>query len=198
MIPPALRQKNGYRVFTEVHVEQFKLARLALRAEVTQNGLRKRAIEIIKVSATGDYDRAIELTWSYLGQVRKEQRNAEEAIEITEELLSDSSPEACPVHLLRQEAADYLEVTIDTLRNWEMNGLLRVKRMKNGYRVYNHEDVQRLKLIRSLRCANYSLSAILRLLQVLADTSEVDVRGRWTPPKTQKILSRFATACSLH
>ena len=46
-----------------------------------------------------------------------------------------------------------------------MNGLLTVKRMKNGYRVYDSNDINRLKIIRSLRCANYSLSAILRMLK---------------------------------
>ena len=46
-----------------------------------------------------------------------------------------------------------------------MNGLLTVKRKQNGYRVYDSNDMNRLKIIRSLRCANYSLSAILRMLK---------------------------------
>ena len=56
----------------------------------------------------------------------------------------------------RKEAAGILGVTIDTLRNWELNGLFSVRRMANGYRVYTEEDMQRLTIIRSLRCANYS------------------------------------------
>lgn len=46
-----------------------------------------------------------------------------------------------------------------------MNGLLTVKRKQNGYRVYDSNDIKRLKIIRSLRYANYSLSAILRMLK---------------------------------
>lgn len=38
------------------------------------------------------------------------------------------------------------------------------------------EDIQRLKIIRSLRCANYSLSAILRMLQALSDDPKVNIR----------------------
>ena len=38
---------------------------------------------------------------------------------------------------------------MDTLRNWELNGLLSVKRRQNGYRVYTAEDLRRLKIIRS-------------------------------------------------
>lgn len=45
-----------------------------------------------------------------------------------------------------------------------MNGLLTVKRKQNGYRVYDTNDINRLKVIRTLRCANYSLSSILRIL----------------------------------
>ena len=42
------RLENGYRVFTDLHVEQFKLARAALKVEVLQNGLRKQAVQIIR------------------------------------------------------------------------------------------------------------------------------------------------------
>ena len=48
-----------------------------------------------------------------------------------------------------------------------MNGLLTVKHRENGYRVYDSNDMNRLKIIRTLRCANYSLSAILRMLNRL-------------------------------
>ncbi len=50
LIPKPDRLPNGYRVFTDLHIEQFKLARAALRVEVLQNGLRKQAVNIIKVS----------------------------------------------------------------------------------------------------------------------------------------------------
>ena len=58
LIPKPERLPNGYRVFTDLHIEQFKLARAALRVEVLQNGLRKQAVNIIKVSAAGNYEEA--------------------------------------------------------------------------------------------------------------------------------------------
>jgi DNA-binding transcriptional MerR regulator len=42
LIPRVKRQENGYRIFTEKHVEQMKLARLAFKVELIQNGLRKK------------------------------------------------------------------------------------------------------------------------------------------------------------
>ena len=163
LIPKPRRLSNGYRVFTEFHIKQCKLIRLAFQVEVLQNGLRKKIVQMLKVSASGDFDRAITLTKNYLKQIRRERQNADEAIEIVKRILSGGVGENSQ-HLKRKDVSELLDISMDTLRNWEMNGLLTVKRRDNGYRVYTDEDVQRLKIIRSLRCANYSLEAVLRLL----------------------------------
>ena len=38
------RQSNGYRIFTDLNIEQFRLARLAFQMEVLQNGLREKRL----------------------------------------------------------------------------------------------------------------------------------------------------------
>ena len=194
LIPRPERLSNGYRVFTDLHVEQLKLARAALQAEVLQNGLRKKAVDIIKTSASGDYEKAAELTYSYMEQVEREISNAEEAIQITHKLLSSMEIESHEEDLLltRKDTADYLQVTIDTLRNWELNGLFTVKRLENGYRVYTADDLQRLKIIRSLRCANYSLSSILRMLNALSIDPGTNIREIINTPKQDDDI---ITAC---
>lgn len=55
------RKPNGYRVYNDVHIKQFRLARKALQIEVLQAGLRKRIIEAVKLSAQYRFDEAIEL-----------------------------------------------------------------------------------------------------------------------------------------
>lgn len=194
LIPKPERLSNGYRVFTDLHVEQLKLARAALQAEMLQNGLRKKAVDIIKTSAAGDYVKAAELTHDYMEQVEIEIGNAEEAIQITHKLLSSMEMEQDNKDLLltRKDTADYLHVTIDTLRNWELNGLFSVKRLKNGYRVYSADDLQRLKIIRSLRCANYSLSSILRMLNALSIDPGTNIREIINTPKQDDDI---ITAC---
>jgi len=190
LIPKPERQENGYRVFTDIHIEQFRLARTALKVEVLQNGLRKQAIDIIKTSATGNFEEAENLAKSYLRQIKREQRNAEEAIEIARQLLSAEEQETDKLRLTRKETADYLQITMDTLRNWELNGLVTVKRKQNGYRVYTDEDIKRLKIIRSLRCANYSLSAILRMLNELSRDPQANIEEAIdTPKETDDIIS---------
>ncbi len=126
LIPKPERLSNGYRVFTEFHVKQCRLIRLAFQVEVLQNGLRKKIAQMIMVSATGDFDTAIAITENYLEQVGRERRNAEEAIEIVEEILSGSVG-GNSRHLKRKEVSELLAVSMDTLRNWEMNGLLTLK-----------------------------------------------------------------------
>lgn len=190
LIPQAERKANGYRVFTDFNVEQLKFARTALKVEVLQNGLRKQALDIIKTSSAGNFDQAIHLTERYYQQIKREQRNAEEAIAITEKLLSGENQELSNAILTRKETADLLQISIDALRNWEMNGLLIVKRKQNGYRVYSDDEIRRLKIIRSLRCANYSLAAILRMLNALSSDPKADIREAIdTPEENDDIIS---------
>ena len=68
---------------------------------------------------------------------------------------------------------------------------LRIKRKENGYRVYNEDDIKRIKIIRSLRCVNFSLSAILRLLGNLDNNNNnVDIKHIIdTPKENEDIVS---------
>lgn len=176
LIPQAKRKENGYRVFTDFHIRQLKLARAAFRVEIMQNGLRKRAVDIIKTSAAGEFDEALALTEKYEKQLEEEKKNAEEAIGIVKKLLAGNSHSEAMMGK-RKEVSQALNISMDTLRNWEMNGLLTVKRRANGYRVYTEEDVRRLKIIRVLRCANYSLASILRMLNALSADPGIDIKG---------------------
>ena len=83
----------------------------------------------------------------------------------------------------RKEVADYLDVSIDTLRNWERNGLLQVQRKENGYRCYTSDDIEQLKIIRTLRLANYSLESILRMLNALEDNPQVNIKQVLNTPQ---------------
>ncbi len=182
LIPPTERKSNGYRIFTDFHLEQAKLVRIAFQVEVLQNGLRKKAAETVKLSAKGEFDKALASAEEYRSQIRREERNAEEAVEIARQILAGKSAEPASF-LKRKEVADYLEISADALRNWERNGLLRVKRKENGYRAYSSDDVKRLKMIRALRLANYSLEAILRMLNALERNPQIDMKRELNAPR---------------
>jgi DNA-binding transcriptional MerR regulator len=160
-----------------------------MKAEVLQNGLRKKAVEIVQLCATLDFDASLSTVREYRSMIEREIRNAKSAIDTVENILNaDSNLEI--TLMKRQDAAKALCVTSETLRTWERSGLVKIKRSANGYRVYSIEDMERLNIIRTLRCANYSLSAILRLL------NQLDRHEAWsvetilnTPGENEDIIS---------
>lgn len=188
-ISPPDRLSNGYRSYSELHISQMRLARTAMHMEVLQNGLRKKAVEIARLSALLDFDAATKAAEEYSSMIDKEIFRARSAISSVEKILGRSI--ACSDTLLtRKQAAAQLGITSDTLRNWEMNGLVKIKRMQNGYRVYNAADMEKLTVIRTLRCANYSLSAILRLMNNLSADMELSVSDVLnTPSSDEEIIS---------
>ena len=72
LISAPIRRANGYRVFTDLHLEQLKLIRLAFQIEVLQNGLRKKVITIVKTSAAREFAKAIGLTDNYINDIKQE------------------------------------------------------------------------------------------------------------------------------
>ncbi len=184
------RKENGYRIFTDLHVYQLKIARTAFQIELLQNGLRKQSVDIVKTVALGNIDKALDLTDQYLEHIEQEKNNAADAIKSAKAILENKDNELIKISMTRKETADYLGITTDTLRNWELNGLLRIKRRQNGYRVYMEQDIQILKIIRSLRCANYSLSSILRMLTDLSCNPQTDImKVIDTPLQTDNIIT---------
>lgn len=192
LIPTVNRLPNGYRIFTDYHIDQFNLTRTAFKVEVLQNGLRKKMINIVKLSAKGKFKEAISETNDYIKQISQERKKAEEAIDLSKNILLGIESKENEILLTRKQAAEYLEVTIDTLRNWEMNGLFTAKRNKNGYRVYTDNDINILKIIRTLRCANYSLSSILRMLNAITKNKDIDIKAVINKPEENE---EIVTAC---
>lgn len=183
------RKPNGYRVYTDIHVKQFRLARKAFEIVIVQSGLRERIIDAVELSAQYRFDEAIEKALEYIQIAERETENAKEAARICEALYRQS-PKPDGKLKKRSQAARELGLTIDTIRNWEMNGLLTVKRRQNGYRVYDINDINRIKIIRSLRCANYSLSAILRMFKKYDGKGESGILEILnTPESNEDIIS---------
>jgi DNA-binding transcriptional MerR regulator len=76
----------------------------------------------------------------------------------------------------RIEVTQLLNLSPEILRNWERTGLLTVPRLPNGYRMYTERELNRMKIIRTLRAAHYSMSAILRLLNTAGQFKELSIK----------------------
>lgn len=188
LISTPKRADNGYRVFTELHIEQCGFIKLAMRAEIIQNGLRDKAVEIVKLLAAEEIDDAVRSAEEYSEMIEAEILNAKSAIATVERRLSKNTSKT--VITKRGCVARELNVTSETIRTWERSGLITINRAANGYCVYNAEDIERLNIIRTLRCANYSLSAILRLLTRLDRNSTESVETILnTPGEYEDIIS---------
>lgn len=182
LLPAIPRLKNGYRVFNDRHIEQLKLLRTAFRAEIISSRLRQEAFEIVKAAALDDIDGAYLRTQEYLEHLREERARAEEAILITIDIIKSSTAlNEDTVFNGRNETAGMLGITMDVLRDWERNGLIRVPRNSKGRRRYGLKEMNRLKIIRTLRNAHYSMMSILRMLKRL-DNGEMNIRDAIDTP----------------
>ena len=112
------RRENGYRIFTDLHIQQIQLARTAFQIEVLQGGLRKKMVQMPKASAAKDFEKAMTLTHEYLEQLKREQANAEKAIEIVSHMTS-GSPESREVSMKRRAAEAFFSyLPSSPTRSW--------------------------------------------------------------------------------
>ena len=163
-LSPVPRSKSGYRLFTVLHLEQMRLAHLALKWPYL--GSQHIVMDLVKCAAEGDLGMAKELAYQYLANVRMERTRAEAAVEFLERWAHGQVVETTKHSLSISQVADHLDVTADQLRNWDRSGLLNVPRdPATGYRLYGAAEIGRLRLIRMLRQSGYSVMAILRMLR---------------------------------
>jgi hypothetical protein len=65
-LPPIPRNPSGYRLFTEAHVDQMRLARTALRGPWPGRNIKRSALALVRRAASGDLGGALEQAYSYL------------------------------------------------------------------------------------------------------------------------------------
>jgi DNA-binding transcriptional MerR regulator len=158
------RGTNGYRQYGALHLEQARLAHLALHWPYVGN--KQHLIKLVKSAGNDDFGMAMEFAYEYLVAVRTERTRAEAAIEFLERWATGHTLDASPHPMHIRQAAVHLNVSVDMLRNWERNGLLTVPRNPtNLYRLYGSAELGRLRVIHMLVTSGFSLAAILRMLQ---------------------------------
>lgn len=166
-IAPVERKENGYRVYTETHLEQIKLVRMSLRSELIKSYMKFEVQNIIRSAAQGDLRKALELSREYLTHIQNERDNELKVMKIIQKILKSNLQEEKNISLNRNGAAKLLGVSINVIVYWERNGLLDIPRSKNGYRVYGVDEIKLLRVIKALRQENYSTQCIGRMLKML-------------------------------
>ena len=197
-IPPVPRDpENNYRMYSCYHLEQFKLAYLTLKYPYP--GGKEVVLDLVYAARERHLEKALGLAHQYREQIAAERAQAEAAIRYLERWLAGEEQGRVEAPLWIGEAAALLNLTRDTLRSWERDGLIMVPRNpKNGYRQYGPEEIGRLRVIRVLVNAGYSHMAILRLMLRLDRGEEVDPRQTLDTPRADEeifhITDRWLTA----
>lgn len=190
-LPPIPRAANGYRQYTEFHLDQMRLARLALCGPYP--GGQQPVLDLIFSAAKGNFGDALESAYRYLVQLRAEYAQADAAVLLLERWARGVPTDTTVERLHIQAVSQLLDIHPDVLRDWERNRLLQVPRdPHNGYRLYSAKEIGRLRVIRMLRAAGYSTMSILRLMNYL-DTGQTDnLRELLDTPATDEELCSAA------
>lgn len=164
-LPPVPRNSKGYRLYTQTHLNQMRLARLAMNTSYSGKKIRHSVVRLIKYAATGDLGGALELAYQHQAVVASEQAQAEVAANMLERWAQGTPTDSTANLLHIGDTARLLAISVDMLRNWERNGLVEVPRDGlNRYRLYSQVEIARLRVIRMLRSAGYGFMAILRMM----------------------------------
>jgi DNA-binding transcriptional MerR regulator len=188
LLPEIPRTVSGYRQYTEAHIDQMRLARMAFEGSWPGRAIRKSVVSLVKQSAAGDLGGALEMAYRHLAIVRAERAHAESAVKLLERWAKGTAADATPRRISVGKVAELLGVSRDILRNWERNGLLSVPRDPgNGYRLYGAIEIGRLRVIRMLVQAGYSMMAIQRMLRHLDQGESEDLRKVLDTPSPEEL-----------
>lgn len=184
ILTPVERSPSGYRCFTPRHLDCLRLAHQVYGSQYPGKAIYQSGVGIVQVAANGDLRDALELAHRHLALVRSERAQADVAAALLERWAFSAPADDMVPPLQIGQVARVLGVSIDIVRSWDRNGLIAVPRdPSNGSRRYGAQEINRLRVIRMLSRAGYSLSAILRMLIQLDRGEKTDLRHALDTPR---------------
>jgi DNA-binding transcriptional MerR regulator len=172
-LSPVQRKENGYRVFTERHINQIHIIKLIYLKEWPGKHLRNESTLIIKALPEWNIGHIKELTTQYIISIKSEITLVEQAIVTVEK--KNEIPETGDEVISFQSAARKLGVTKETLRNWERNGFFSSLRNSSNRKFINNQIFEELKVIYCLRLAGLSMSFIYTYLKNTDQINTIEV-----------------------
>jgi DNA-binding transcriptional MerR regulator len=186
LIPPVQRSPAGYRLFTQKHLDCLRLARMVYTSYYPGKALRVSATGMIHAAVADDWKGALAQARMHLENVEIEIERAESTVKLLEEWATPSNhARSCNSNGIFSigQACQLLDITRDVLRNWERNGLISIPRNPaNGYRCIGQAEIERLRIIRLLSHAGYSMMAMLRMFIQLDAGKKSDLRAALDTP----------------
>jgi DNA-binding transcriptional MerR regulator len=177
------RGANGYRCFTQQHLDCLRVAHIVHSAIYPGRAFRLSGGPIVQCAVADDWVGALEHARAHLAFVQAERGQAEAAALLLERWAIGATPDATEPPMRIKLAAQLLDISIDVLRNWEHNGFITTPRdANNGYRLYGRSEISRLRVIRVLSRVGFSQMAILRMLLQLGRGDTTGLRAALDTP----------------
>jgi DNA-binding transcriptional MerR regulator len=168
-IPQAERSAGGYRLYTQKHVAALKTAR---NLAAGYGWLRARAI--MQAVHQGSLASALDLVDERHAELAAKRDQIERTLAALRALAAQSSRQAGRRHSYTQplrigQAAKQVGVRVSALHFWEQQGLLSpVREPGSRYRLYDEQQMVRLRVVAMLRETGYDFGAIRLALDELA------------------------------
>lgn len=162
-ISKVMRRQNSYRQFSKDNINEIEFVRMVIPGPYPVSS--KLIIDMLKEHVKKDYKGCLEYANKYLELTLTEQKQSIKALDIMDEWLKDNLSETeIIIAESRNEMAKICDITVDTLRTWERNGLHINKRHKNNRIYYTKNDSNKIMVIRLLRKAGFSINIIRQTL----------------------------------
>jgi len=166
-IPPVERSPSGYRLYTELHLAAIKTARILVGGYGWQ---RSRAI--MRAVHEGKLSVALALIDERHAELAKKRLQIEQTLAALHALAVQPTALPSTRHPRRfrvGEAAGEVGVRVSALHFWEQQGLLHpVRDQSSRYRLYDEQQMRRLRVVVMLREAGYGFDVIHTTLDELA------------------------------
>lgn len=168
VIPPATRAPNGYRGFTEIHLDAL-VAYLALRDAVGSKDARSLA----RSTRTAPPTTVLARIDAFHARLHAERQGLQHARSAVPAIATEAIDTPRPEDLMTiGELAAALDVRTSTLRHWESEGLVSPHRSgAAGARVYSPDDVRDARIVDQLRRAGYDIPRLRSLMSRLRDAA---------------------------
>ena len=165
LLPQVARSKSGYRLYTQNHFAALKTARNL----VAGYGWQRMPI-IMQALHRGDLAAALATIDSRHAELASKRLQVEQTLAALRVLSAAPLQGSHSSQQLRVgEAAKQVGVRVSALHFWEQQGLLHPGRDRDShYRLYDEQQMQRLRVVALLREAGYNFEVIQSVLDELA------------------------------
>ena len=166
LIPPTERSPAGYRRYSGRHLLAITTARHLVGGYGWLQA--RRIMEAVQEARLDDALALIDTRHAELDRQRRQLAETLATLNLLTTQLAAVPQARRPQPLHVGEAAQVVGVRVSALRFWEEQGLLQPQRDKsNRYRLYDEQQIRRLRIVALLRQANHDFAAIRATLEAL-------------------------------